>query len=193
MEFRIDHPPPRSDDIAREREKITSKIKDIRGRDLILTSILVLTTSAIVAAVVFWLTDNLKYAAIAAAIYPIASVVLNVLGITTNIGFRSAALQLVELNNQLIALKPISEENPDVGTLSGKYREIAAYVDQVKALGRDFVNGELAMFWGWDSSTAAKTAKARSYVNRARKSIADAQNGGADDDGEGEEKGAPAD
>jgi hypothetical protein len=37
------------------------------------------------------------------------------------------------------------------------------------------------MFWGWDASTQAKTAKARSYVNRARKSIQSAAGDSVDE------------
>lgn len=171
MEFRIDLPPPLQDDIAREREILSAKIRHIRKRDMIVTSILILAASIIIALAVYWLTDNLKYAAISAVVYPILSVVLNVLGITTNVGFRSVALQMIELNNNLIALKVIPGDNTDLRNLSSKYKEIAAYADKVKEMGREFVNGELAMFWEWDSSTGAKTARARSYVNRAKKSM----------------------
>ena len=174
MEFRIDQPPPANDEIIRERQLLSAKIRHIKNRDLILTSILILFASIIIALAVYWLTDNLKYAAISAVIYPALSVVLNVLGITTNIGFRSAALQMIELNNTLIALKSIPEDNIDIRNLSTKYKEIAAYADKVKDMGRYFINGELAMFWEWDSSTGAKTARARSYVNRAKKSMANA-------------------
>ena len=171
MEFRIDLPPPLLDDIVRERDLLRAKIRHIRNRDLLVTSVLILLASIIIALAVYWLTDSLKYAAISAVIYPSLSVVLNVLGITTNTGFRSAALQMIELNNNLIALKSISEDNTDIKNLCTKYKEIAVYADKVKEMGRDFINGELAMFWEWDSSTGAKTARARSYVNRAKKSI----------------------
>ncbi|MBF8268801.1 MAG: hypothetical protein HW386_510 [Gammaproteobacteria bacterium] len=181
MEFRIDLPPPLQDDIVRERDLLNTRIRQIRNRDLIVTSVLILMASIVIALAVYWLTNSLKYAAISAVIYPSLSVVLNVLGITTNTGFRSAALQLIELNNSLIALKPLSEDNIDVRNLSAKYKEIAAYTNKVKEIGRDFINGELAMFWEWDSSTGAKTARARSYVNRARKSIQQNADGDAEE------------
>lgn len=44
-------------------------------------------------------------------------------------------------------------------------------MNKVRELGRDIVNGELAMFWEWDTSTQAKAAKARGYVNQAKRSI----------------------
>jgi len=174
MEFRIDQSPPTQADIDKERELLTVGIGKIRNRDTIVTSVLVLLSSVVIAAVVYWITGNPKYAAIAAAIYPVISFIFHVLGITSNVGFRSAALRLIELNNSLIALKPLSKDNTDVKTLSAKYKEITAYTNKVQAMGRDFINGELAMFWEWDSSTGAKTARARSYVNRARKSMSNA-------------------
>ena len=186
MEFRIDQPPPTQENIDRERELLTVSIGKIRHRDTIVTSVLILMSSVVIATVVYWVTSNPKYAAIAAAIYPVISFIFHVLGVTSNVGFRSAALQLIELNNSLIALKPLSEDNTDIKTLSAKYKEIAAYTDKVLAMGREFINGELAMFWEWDSSTGAKTARARSYVNRARKSmsnaVVEAEGGEAEDD-----------
>ena len=186
MEFRLDQQPPPQDEIDREREQLNEKIGQIRHRDLIVTSVLILLVSISIALAVYWATNSLKYAAIAAVIYPVISVLLNVFGITTNIGFRSNALQLIELNNTLIALKPLAEDNSDIQTLSSKYKEIAAYADKVQALGRGFINGELAMFWEYDSSTGAKTARARSYVNRARKSMANTAEAGSSEEMEEE-------
>lgn len=177
MEFNLELPPPDESEIIREREAVTEKLRKVHQRDMIVTSVLVLVTSAIVALAVFWFSGSIKYAAIASAIYPILSVVLHLVGVTGNTGFRSAALQMIELNNSLIALKPIAGENADIQELSSKYQKIADYVDKVKALGRDFVNAELAMFWEWDTSTQAKTARARDYVHKARESIVTEENG----------------
>lgn len=177
MEFNIDLPPPEENDIIREREVVTEKLRKVHNRDLIVTSILVLVTSTIVALAVFWFSGSIKYAAIASAIYPIISVVLHLVGVTGSTGFRSAALQMVELNNSLIALKPIPGGNADIQDLSSKYESISEYVAKVEALGRDFVNAELAMFWEWDTSTQAKTARARDYVHKARESIVAEENG----------------
>ena len=163
MEFNLELPPPAESDIIREREVVSEELRKVHKRDLILTSILILVTSAIVALAVFWFTASITYA--------ILSVVLHYVGITGNTGFRSAALQMVELKNSLIALKPIPEDNADIQELSSKYTKIADYVDRVKELGRDFVNAELAMFWEWDTSTQAKTARARDYVHKAREII----------------------
>jgi len=176
MEFNIDLPPPEENDIIREREVIRDKLRRVHNRDMIVTSVLILVTSGIVALAVYWFSNSIKYAAIASAIYPIISVVMHLVGVTGSTGFRSAALQMVELNNSLIALKPIPEDNHDVQELSSKYGNIADYVEKVKALGRNFVNAELAMFWEWDTSTQAKTARARDYVHKARESIVDEEN-----------------
>lgn len=169
MEFNLDLSPPEESEIIREREELSEKLRKVHNQDLIITSIIVLVTSAVVAFAVFWFTGRIKYAAMASAIYPILSVLLHWLGITGNTGFRSAALKMVELNNSLIALKPISADNADIKELSSKYEKVAGYADKVKESGRDFVNAELAMFWEWDTSTQAKTARARDYVNRAAK------------------------
>lgn len=167
MEFNLDVSPPGESEIIREREELTDKLRKVHNQDLILTSIIVLVTSAVVAFAVFWFTGSMKYAAMASAIYPILSVLLHWVGITGNTGFRSAAQKMVELNNSLIALKPLSSDNADIQELTAKYEKVAEYADQVKKSGRDFVNAELAMFWEWDTSTQAKTARARDYVNRA--------------------------
>ena len=169
MEFNLDKSPPDESEIIREREEFADKLRKVHNRDLIVTSIIVLVTSSVVAFAVFWVTGSIKYAAISSAIYPILSVVFHWVGITGNTGFRSAALKMAELNNSLIALKPITGDNADIQELSSRYEKVANYVDKVEMLGRDFVNAELAMFWEWDTSTQAKTARARDYVNRAAK------------------------
>ena len=169
MEFNLDLSPPEESEIIREREEISDKYRKVHNQDLVITAIIVLVTSAVLAFAVFWFTGSMKYAAIASAIYPVLSIVLHWVGVTGNTGFRSAALKMAELNNSLIALKPISGDNADIKELSSKYEKVAGYADKVKESGRDFVNAELAMFWEWDTSTQAKTARARDYVNRAAK------------------------
>lgn len=171
MEFNLDQPPPEESEIIKEREALTDTLRKVHNRDLIVTSILIIVTSAIVALAVFWFTGSIKYAAISSAIYPILSVVLHWVGITGSTGFRSAALKMIELNNSLIALKPIPADNADIQELSSKYNKIHEYAGKVNALGRQFVNAELAMFWEWDTSTQAKTAKARDYVHKARETF----------------------
>ena len=171
MEFNLDLPPPEESEIIKEREAISGKHRKVHNRDLIVTSILILFTSAIVALAVFWFTGSMKYAAISSAVYPVLSVVLHWVGITGSTGFRSAALKMVELNNSLIGLKPIPADNTDIQELSSKYGKIHDYAAKVNALGREFVNAELAMFWEWDTSTQAKTAKARDYVHKARETF----------------------
>ena len=170
MDFYIDAPPPTDDEIVRERDLLSEQIKGVKMKDMIVTAIIVIATSTVVAFAVYWLSDSVKYAAISASIYPLISVVLNLLGVTTNTGFRSATMQLIELNNNLINLKPVASDNPDIEDLRSKYPEIASYVDKVREMNRDFVNGELASFWEYDAGTQAKTARARNWVNKARKS-----------------------
>lgn len=172
MDFLIDQPPPSDAGIAGERELISRRIKTVKKHDLIVTSIIILLTSIVVAFVVYWLTGSIRFAAISAVTYPIISVVLSFLRIITNTGFRSATLQMIELNNSLISLKPIAEGDTDIEELCSKYKQIKNYMHKVKLMERDIVNGELAMFWEWDAGTQAKTAKARSFVNQAKKSIA---------------------
>ena len=186
MDFYIDAPPPLQEDIDREKQLLDERIHSVKTKDMILTAIIVIFTSTVVALMVYWLTNSIKFAAISASIYPVISIVLNLFGITTNTGFRSATMRLIELNNSYISLKPVAGDNADIPDLAGKYKEIASYVEKVRASGRDFVNGELAMFWEFDAGTQAKTARARNWVNKARGSI-DMEEGeqGQDDDTDG--------
>lgn len=171
MDFNIDLPPPEEEEIAGEREQLTGRLNRVRRLDMIVTTIIVMVTSTLLAFAVYWFTNNIKYAAISAVVYPVISVVLSLFGITTNTGFRSAAREIIELNNNLISLKPVPGSNPDIDELSSKYEEIRNYVDRVREMGRDFVNGELAVFWAWDAGTQAEAVKARSFVDQARESI----------------------
>ena len=168
MEFNLDLPPPEESEIIKEREAVTETLRRVHNRDMIVSSILILITSLMVALAVFWFSGSIKYAAISSAIYPVLSVVLHWAGVTGSTGFRSAALKMIELKNSLIALKTIAADNADIQDLSSKYAKIHDYAGKVNALGREFVNAELAMFWEWDTSTQAKTAKARDYVHKAR-------------------------
>ena len=172
MEFNLDLPPPEEGEIVKEREAISDLLRKVHNRDMIVTSVLILVTSLVVALAVFWFTGSIKYAAISSAIYPVLSVVLHWVGVTGSTGFRSAALKMIELNNSLISLKPIPVDNADIPDLSSKYGKIHDYAAKVNELGREFVNAELAMFWEWDTSTQAKTAKARDYVHKARETYA---------------------
>lgn len=168
MDFTIDKAPPTDNEIAKEREFISGEVKRIKTRDTVISFIIILISSIAISFIVYWLMNSVKYAAIAAIIFPVLGIVLSISGITSATGFRSATLQLIELNNSLVALTPVSKNNDDISDLSTKYKEIDAYRKKVEGLGRDFVNGELAMFWEWDASTAAKTARARNFVDKVK-------------------------
>ena len=168
MKFDIDSMPPGVDEIDNERKQISSEMKRIRLHDTVITFVLILVTSAGVCAVVYWVTGNVKYAAIAASVFPVIGVLLGLTGLITVAGFRSAVARMGELNYDLVALNPISRDSQgDIEKLVRKYKQVDAYVNKVKEKGRDIVNGELAMFWEWDASTEAKTARKRAMLRKA--------------------------
>ncbi len=173
MEFIIDKMPPAEDEIVREREYINKELKRIKTKDNIFTSILIIASSIILSLIVYWSTNNIKYAAMATVIFPVIGTLLSIFGVITVTGFRSIALTLVDLNYELVALKPISKSDNDVILeLSKKYNVVESYSKKVEELGREFVTGELAMFWDWDTSTKAKVEKAKDFVDRAKQSVA---------------------
>ena len=144
-------------------------MKRIRAHDTVITFVLILVTSAVVSAVVYWVTGNVKYAAISASFFPIIGVLLSMTGLITVAGFRSAVLRMGELNYDLIALNPISKDSQsDIEKLSKKYKQVESYLKKVQELDRELVNGELAMFWEWDASTEAKTARKRAMLEEAK-------------------------
>ncbi len=123
-------------------------------------------------AAVYWTTGNYYYAGGATAIFPALGTVLSVLGITKSAGFRSAAIKIADLKNELASLNPVSQHDMnDVEKLCRTHNCVAKYQDKVKNLGRSAVNGELAMYWEFDTSTMAKTAKGRDYLEKAKESV----------------------
>ncbi|MGH8248545.1 MAG: hypothetical protein ACREUU_19170 [Gammaproteobacteria bacterium] len=172
MEFHIDKPPPPLDEIDAEKIAIGRQMTHIRVRDNVITFVLIILTSVAIGFSVYWSTRSIQYAAIAASVFPILGAVLAVTGLISAVGFRSAARQMIELRHRLVALQPISEANrATIEELSGKYGEVASYLDKVIWVGRDLVNGELAIFWEWDASTKAKRERRRDFVDKARTSI----------------------
>lgn len=172
MNFFIDEIPPDVDAIKEERNQLSAKLKSIRIHDTIITFILIIITSAALGAAVYWGTGNFKYAAIAASVFPIIGVILSFTGLITAVGFRSAVLRMGELNYNLVALNPISNDSySDVKKLAEKYKQVEAYLNKVKELDREVVNGELAMFWEWDASTEAKTARTRAMLGKAKDEV----------------------
>lgn len=172
MEFHIDKPPPSLDEIDTERTAIEAQMKHIRLRDNVITFALIILTSLAIGFSVFWSTRSITYAAIAGSVFPIAGAILAMTGLISAVGFRSAVRQMIELRHRLVALQPVSDANrATIEELSGKYSEVAGYLDKVIWVGRDLVNGELAIFWEWDASTRAKRERGRNFVEKASKSI----------------------
>ena len=171
MNFTIDQTPPEEAVLSEEREHIAAQIRRIQQRDTIITFLLILTTSIAASLAVYWSTDNIKYAAIAFSVFPVIGVIMSLAGLITTVGFRSNAMRMIELRNEMIALNPVSEDScGDVNKLSDRYAQVDIYRRKVADLDRPVVNGELAMFWEWDASTQAKTAKQRAYLESARES-----------------------
>jgi len=172
MNFALENTPPSQDMLESERQAVSAQIRRIAGRDTMITFILIIITSVVTGLIVFWSTGNSGYAGFAAAVFPILGLILTVTGVTRGAGFRSAALRLTDLKNDLIALSPVSTDSmEDVEELCKKYSMVETYQQQVEASGRLPVNGELAMYWGFDASTQAKTARGRAYLDRARESV----------------------
>jgi 2-hydroxychromene-2-carboxylate isomerase len=160
MNLDLNAAPPGADEIARERERVQKEISAVRVRDGLITAFIIVSVSGMLGLVVFWTTRNLRYAGMAAAIFPLIGACLSVFGLITAAGFRSAAKQMIELNHRLIALNPISDSSrEDVMMLCGKYPAVARYVGRVQELDREITNGELATFWELDASTAGRHVK----------------------------------
>ena len=172
MNFAIDTDPPTEEEIATEREQLRADLRRTRLRDNAISFLLIIITSALVSATVYWFSNSIRYAAIAATVFPVIGVVLTVLGIITPTGFRSAARHMIELNHQLVALNPVAVDgNEEIEKLRHKYHEVAAYLTKVQERERDLVTGELAMFWEWDATTLAKQEKKSDFIERAKHSL----------------------
>lgn len=174
MNVALESPPPSASTLETERQRITAEIRRISGRDTLITFILIILVSTASGMVVYWTTGNVAYAGSAAAVFPILGTVMTLLGITKVAGFRSAARQLTDLKNELISLNPVSPDSmKDVETLASRYPLIGDYQRQVVSSGRMPVNAELALYWDFDASTQAKTARGRDFLDRAREAVDD--------------------
>jgi hypothetical protein len=172
MNFALENAPPTVQALATEREQIAAEIKRISSRDTLITFVLIIISSAVAGLVVYWSTDNATWAGAAAAVFPVLGTVFTLTGITKVAGFRSAALRLTDLKNELISLNPVSDDSQeDIEKLESKYPAIKTYQRQIKASGRETVNAELAMYWGFDASTQAKTARGRDFLDRAKEAV----------------------
>ena len=172
MYFTLDKAPPGSEILETERQIIADQIKRISGLDTLITFILIIISSLVIGLIVYWTTGQIVKAGLSATIFPILGLILTLSGITKGAGFRSAALKLTDLKNELISLAPVSKDSiKDIETLRSKYNLIESYQKQIERINRLPVNGELAMYWEFDASTLAKTARGRDYLERARDSV----------------------
>lgn len=172
MEFSLDQTPPTVEMIEEERNKVLQEMNSITKRDTIITFILIILVSLLIGMIVFSSTDNSMYAGLAVAFLPILAIIFSFTGVTQAMGFRSAAIRLNDLKNDIIALNHVSDENyRDIERLCRQHKMVDAYQQAVIASKRAPINAELAMYWEFDSSTLAKTAKGRDFLVKARESV----------------------
>ena len=172
MNFNIDAAPPGQDILEQERKLLSSEINRLTLRDTMLTFFIIIICSAILGLIIFWQTDNLKYTGISIAVFPVIGTILSLLGITKSTGFRSAANRITEFQNELIELSPVpNSSRKDIDTLTKRHILVNEYHEKIVALDRETTNAELAMFWEFDSSTMANTARGRDLVNKAKDRI----------------------
>jgi 2-hydroxychromene-2-carboxylate isomerase len=168
MQIDLNGAPPGADEIAAEKARVSAAIRSVRLRDNMVTAVIILAVSLGLGFAVFWTTRDLRYAGVAAAVFPIIGAALALSGVITAAGFRSAAKRMIELNHELIGLSPISgSSREDVTTLCAKYPPVARYVERVNDTARELTNAELATFWELDASTEGRHMKgweARSQV-----------------------------
>ena len=172
MKFSFDSPPPSAKEIAREHERISGLIRRIKRLDMMISMLVILITTIVACMAVYFTTGNVRMAAITASIFPVVGILLSVTGIISAAGFRSAARQLIELNHQMIELTPVSENaEEDVKKLAAKYLVVDDYWTKTTEMGRSLVNGELALFFGFDASTLGKMDKGKDYLSQAKRSM----------------------
>ena len=172
LEFSLEETPPTVEMIDKERAKVRREMNSITKRDTVITFILIILVSLLIGLIVYSATDNSMYAGMAVAFLPLLAVILSFVGITQAMGFRSAAIRLNDLNNDLIALNNVSDDNyRDIERLCRQHKMVESYQQAVIAINRSPINAELAMYWEFDSSTLAKTAKGRDFLEKARESV----------------------
>jgi hypothetical protein len=172
LEFSLEQTPPTVEMIEKERAEVLREMQSITKRDTIITFFLIILVSFLIGMIVYSATDNSMYAGIAVAFLPLLGIILSLIGVTQAMGFRSAAIRLNDLKNDLIALNQVSDDNSrDIEHLCKHHRMVYEYQQAVIASKRSPINAELAMYWAFDSSTLAKTAKGRDFLIKARKSV----------------------
>jgi hypothetical protein len=173
MNFNIEEAPPSPDTLETERAVITKEIGRLTSRDTLVTFLIIIFCSIMLGLVVFWYTDSIKYAGISVSIFPVLGTILSLMGITKSIGFRSAANRLGELHSDVIELSPVLDKSmEDIKTLCTRHMLVFEYHEKILEQNREPVNGELAMFWEFDSSTQANTARGRDLLNKAKDTVA---------------------
>ena len=172
MNFDIDNTPPSLELLEQERQELVEEIKRLSFFDTMITFVFIIFSSALLGLIIFWYTNNIRYAGISVAVFPIIGTVLSLLGITKSTGFRSAANRISELHNELIGLNFVSNENmKDINMLSSRHMLVSEYQKKLELQGRAPVNGELALYWEFDTSTMAKTARGRDFLAKAKDSV----------------------
>jgi len=172
MNFNIEDGPPAPEAVEKERDIIAAEIKHLTARDTIITFLIIIVCSVLLGFVVFWYTGSTKYAGISVAVFPVLGTVLSFLGITKSTGFRSAANRISELHSDLIELSPVLEKSvKDVETLCKRHMLVYEYHEKILEQKRETVNGELAMFWEFDTSTLANTARGRDLLDKAKDTV----------------------
>lgn len=172
MNFNIEQAPPSADVLEKERAILAKEIGRLTSRDTLVTFLIIIFSSILLGLVVYWYTDSIKYAGISVSIFPILGTILSLLGVTKSTGFRSAANRLDELHSDVIELSPVLDKSmEDIKTLCTRHMLVFEYHEKVLEQNREPVNGELAMFWEFDSSTLANTARGRDLLNKAKDTV----------------------
>ena len=169
MIFGIDQPPPTMELLEQERNILATEIRRITNRDTAITFLIIIISSIALGLAVYWHTVNLTYTGISVAVFPLLGTVLSLAGATKSTGFRSAANRINEYQNDLIGVSPVSAASvKDIDTLTARHKLVNEYQQKIAQQDRPTVNAELAMYWEFDSSTLANTARGRDLVNKAR-------------------------
>ena len=178
MNFTIDSTPPTLEILEQERNMLASEIKRLTVRDTLITFLIIIVASTVLGLIVYWQTGSVRYTGISVAVFPVLGTILSLLGITKSTGFRSAANNIAELHNDLIGISPIPNTSmKDIDTLTSRHKMINKYQSIVVEQDRPTVNAELAMYWEFDSSTLANTARGRDLVNKAKERIVSESSG----------------
>ena len=173
MNFNIEEAPPSPDTLEKGRAVITKEIGRLTSRDTLVTFLIIIFCSILLGLVIFWYTDSIKYAGISVSIFPVLGTIFSLMGITKSIGFRSAANRLDELHSDVIQLSPVLDKSmEDIKALCTRHMLVFEYHEKTLEQNRKPVNGELAMFWEFDSSTQANTARGRDLLNKAKNTVA---------------------